>query len=125
MAVANEQRVMVVDDDGLWREVVATVLEGQGFEVVTAANGLEALWRLRRGGAAPDLVLLDLSMPVLSGWQFRAEQLRDPALRDIPVLVVSGDDLGRTRADGYLRKPCDPDDLVAAVRGLLPLRAAA
>jgi CheY-like chemotaxis protein len=122
---ANERMALVVDDDGMWREVVAAVLEAEGFDVVTAANGLEALWRLRRGGLRPDLVVLDLSMPVLSGWQFRAEQLRDPRLRDIPVVVVSGDDLGRTRADAYLAKPCAPDDLLEAVRGLVEVRAAA
>jgi CheY-like chemotaxis protein len=117
--------VMVVDDDAAWRDVVSELLSLEGVEALTASNGLEALRRLRRLPVPPDAIVLDLSMPLLSGWQFREEQLRDPSLRDIPVVVVSGDELGRTRADRYLRKPCSPDELLGALRELAPLRCAA
>lgn len=121
----NQGLVLVVDDDASWREVVVQLLALEGVPAVTASNGLEALHMLRRRHIRPDAIVLDLSMPLLSGWQFRDEQLRDPSLRDIPVVVVSGDDLGRTRADRYLRKPCSPDDLVGALRSLAPQRCAA
>jgi CheY-like chemotaxis protein len=117
--------VLVVDDDAAWREVVVELLALEGVPALAAANGLEALRRLRRLSQPPDAIVLDLSMPVLSGWQFRAEQLRDPALREVPVIVCSGDELGRTRADRYLRKPCSPDELIDAVRSLAQLRRAA
>ena len=126
MAMDDEQGVvLVVDDDPSWREVVVELLALEGVTAVTASNGLEALRRLRRQRLRPDAIVLDLSMPLLSGWQFREEQLRDPALRDIPVVVVSADDLGRLRPDRYLRKPCAPDDLLEALRSLAPLRCAA
>jgi CheY-like chemotaxis protein len=118
MADRAQVTVLVVDDDASWREVMVELFEIEGIEATSAANGIEALWKLRRRRLRPDAIVLDLSMPLLSGWQFRDEQLRDPALRDIPVVVVSGDDLGRTRADRYLRKPCSPDELVAVVRSL-------
>ena len=125
MAMNEGGGVLVVDDDASWREVVVALLALEGIAAVTASNGLEALRTLRRRRIRPDAIVLDLSMPLLSGWQFRDEQLRDPSLRDIPVVVVSGDDLGRTHADRYLRKPCSPDDLLDAVRSLAPLRCAA
>ena len=90
----------------------------EGIAATTAADGREALSRLRRGEPHPAAIVLDLSMPVMTGWEFRDAQLRDPALANIPVAVVSGDELGRTAADRYLRKPCDPDELVDVVREL-------
>jgi CheY-like chemotaxis protein len=125
MATGGLGCVLVVDDDAAWREVVVELLALDGVEAVGAGNGLEALRRLRRERLRPDAIVLDLSMPVLSGWQFRDEQLRDPTLRDIPVVVCSGDDLGRTGADRYLRKPCSPDDLLDALRSMAQLRRAA
>jgi CheY-like chemotaxis protein len=125
MAMNEDGVVLVVDDDASWREVVVQLLALEGVTAATASNGLEALRALRRGRTRPDAIVLDLSMPLLSGWQFRDEQLRDPSLRDIPVVVVSGDELGRTRADRYLRKPCSPDELLGALRSLAPLRCAA
>jgi CheY-like chemotaxis protein len=65
------------------------LLGGGGYAVAAAADGAEALEALRRA-APPDLILLDLMMPVLDGWHFRREQLRDPALPAVPVAVVSG-----------------------------------
>jgi CheY-like chemotaxis protein len=117
--------VLVVDDDAAWRDVVSELLALEGVEARTASNGLEALRRLRRQRLRPDAIVLDLSMPLLSGWQFRDEQLSDPSLRDIPVVIVSGDDLGHTPADRYLRKPCSPEDLIGALRELVPARCAA
>jgi|SRR5579871_854269 len=81
-------RLLLVEDDAAIRESLAEALEQEEFEVLTAANGREALTLLREG-PRPSAILLDLMMPVMDGWDFRHEQLQDPALRNIPVLVIS------------------------------------
>ena len=83
--------VLVVDDDEDLRTIIQDVLEDQGFAVATAANGREALDMLLRGEAAPALILLDLTMPVMDGWAFRREQRQVPRLAQIPVVLFSGD----------------------------------
>lgn len=120
VAAAREPtRVLVVDDDPLWREAVSLVLGIEGMDVDAAANGADALRRLRRG-PPPDVVLTDLAMPVMSGWQLRAALLRDPVLAALPVVVVSGEDDTRlVRADRCLRKGCDPDELLEAIRAVV------
>ena len=107
--------VMVVEDDASIRDLVIEVLAQEGFAAVGAGNGDEALRRLRQGEFRPSLILLDLMMPVMDGWQFREQQLRDPALAGIPVVVTSAlaDDV--VDADGFCRKPFDWDALVGAV----------
>jgi CheY-like chemotaxis protein len=84
--VETRATILVIHDD--IREALATVLDEAGFRVMTAANGREALERLRED-PQPDVVLLDLMMPEMDGYQFRAEQQRDPALRAIPTLIFS------------------------------------
>ena len=81
-------RLLIVDDDDAIRESLGEALAEDGFEVVLAANGREAL-DLLRSNPRPSALLLDLMMPVMNGWEFRREQLNDPLLRDIPVLVIS------------------------------------
>jgi Asp-tRNA(Asn)/Glu-tRNA(Gln) amidotransferase A subunit family amidase len=75
----------VVDDNDDLRESLAVVLELLGCEVATAPDGVEALRTLRGASELPCLIVLDLMMPVMNGWEFRAQQLRDPALRGVPV----------------------------------------
>ena len=111
---------MVVDDEPLLREMVADVLQSEGYQVVEAANGREALWQLRQGGVRPDLIVLDLMMPVMTGWEFRDEQLRDVCLAAIPVLVVSGSSMGAVRADCRLAKPYTIEALLDAVLACAP-----
>lgn len=111
--------ILVVEDDQDVRESTAMILEAAGYRVVVAAHGEEALHRLRSSRPCC-LILLDLYMPVMNGWAFRAEQLRDATLASIPVVVVSADgavaqraaDLG---AAGYVGKPIDFDRLLAVV----------
>jgi len=81
--------VLVVEDDPDIREVMAEILEDAGFAVLEAANGREALEAIRAGPRVA-LIFLDLMMPVMDGWAFRAEQLADPSIRDIPIVVLSG-----------------------------------
>jgi len=110
--------VMVVDDDEDWRELVVQFLSEAGFEAIGARHGLEALSRISGGELTPDLILLDLEMPVMSGWEFRREQLRDPVLAGVPVLVASSADPGELAVDGYLPKPYAAADLLRAIAGL-------
>lgn len=104
---------MVVEDDHLIREAIAEALDEEGFEVIEAANGREALDKLHSEQAS--LVLLDLMMPVMDGWQFREEQLQDPELSTIPVVVLSAVQDERVPADRHFSKPCDLDDLLDTV----------
>jgi CheY-like chemotaxis protein len=85
--VETRATILVDDDDDDIREVLA-VLDEAGFRVMTAAHGREALEHLRED-PQPDVILLDLMMPEMDGYQFRAEQQRDPALRAIPTLIVT------------------------------------
>src|SRR5512138_2541112 len=85
---ARRPTVLVVDDDESVRESLALALELEGYMVLRAAHGIDALLVLRTG-IRPDVILLDLEMPVMPGWEFRERQLADPALADIPVVIVS------------------------------------
>jgi CheY-like chemotaxis protein len=111
--------ILVVDDDEDTRKTLRMVLEAAGYEVCEARDGARALESLRKG-MRPGLILLDLMMPVVNGWEFREQQLADPALADIPVVVLSAyGDVQRTEtieADAYLGKPLALNTLLSAVR---------
>lgn len=116
--MTTERRaVMVVDDDADVRDTVCDVLVTQGYEVVPAANGQEALDILRARSHGIGLIVLDLMMPVLDGWQFREIQVADAELGRIPVIVVTAS--GRVEGlDGgvkVLKKPLSFAQLLAAV----------
>lgn len=96
---------MVVEDDMDIRRGIALALALEGYEVVEAADGREALQKLREC-APPAAIFLDLKMPGMNGWQFRDEQRRDPELAKIPVIVVSAETPGDSvPADSYVAKP--------------------
>lgn len=100
-------RILVVDDDVDLRESLAEALVDAGHEAITARDGREALERLHDSSAF-DLVVLDLMMPVMTGWEFRSAQLAEPSLADIPVVVMTAAaDTGKSpiTAAAYLRKP--------------------
>lgn len=110
-------RVLLIDDDPDIRDAVTEVLAYEGHEVVTASEGEQGLVRCRQ--VRPDLVLLDLMMPGMNGWDFLRTIRRDPALGDLQVVVVSA--LGRLPelpVHGFLPKPFGLDALVAMVRRL-------
>jgi CheY-like chemotaxis protein len=81
--------ILVVDDHYEIRVALAELLEDEGYQVITAAHGQEALALLRRGTVRPNLIVLDLMMPIMDGWTFREIQASDPALQAIPVVVIS------------------------------------
>jgi two-component system chemotaxis response regulator CheY len=112
--------VMVVEDDPDCLEVVAHALALDGYAVMTAVDGRDAL-RALEAGPAPDLILLDLMLPVMDGWQFLEEQRARPALAGIPVVLLSGERALRRRASelgvaGAIPKPIELDELVSTVR---------
>jgi CheY-like chemotaxis protein len=104
--------VLLVEDDEDIRSSIAEVLADEGFDVVGAADGDEALRYLRAAAELPRLILLDLMMPVMDGWAFRAAQLDDERLAKIPVVILSAAaDVRRhaaqLRVNEYLVKPLD------------------
>lgn len=115
----TDASVLVVEDDADIRTALADVLEEEGYDVRVAANGQEGLTELRRE-PRPRLVLLDLMMPVLNGWQFRKAQLDEPALAEIPVVIVSADATAGSEASNigaaaFLQKPVELDELLNTV----------
>ncbi len=117
--------ILVVDDQTALRQLTADLLSCSGYDVVQAGHGREAIAKLSEH--SPDLVVLDLNMPVMDGWQFRAEQLRlpDGHLTAIPVLVLTGEDrsddqIGTLKAVGFIKKPFDADELLNAIQTALP-----
>jgi CheY-like chemotaxis protein len=109
--------VLVVEDDPDLRESVCTVLDDAGYTSWPAENGEIALDRARE--ERPCVILLDLMMPIMNGWEFRSEQLRDPKLSSIPVVIMTADgraaDKARTLHADYLRKPIHLDALLELV----------
>src|SRR4051794_19279392 len=89
--MTEEHHILLIEDDGDTRDAMTLVLEGVGYKVESVTNGQEALDQLRAAAPPPCLILLDLMMPVMDGWQFRDEQQRDNSLSTIPVIVVSAD----------------------------------
>jgi CheY-like chemotaxis protein len=121
---AGRRRILIVEDDVDLRETLAETLADAGHEVVTAVDGADGLARMR--ALRPDVVVLDLVMPGMDGWQFRIEQKRDPALADTPVIAVSASNSAAAAAvdaDLYLRKPFAVRDLADAVDRLITVRA--
>jgi CheY-like chemotaxis protein len=114
-AVPSAKTVLVVDDDFDVRNVMTILLRAEGYEVVTATNGQEALECLRRG-TWPDLILLDLMMPVMDGWRFLQIQQQDPTLAHMPVIVITA---ARNRAPPGIpcfEKPVSFDRLMETIR---------
>jgi CheY-like chemotaxis protein len=115
--------ILLVEDDVDIRIDLADILRTEGYEVATVANGQEALDWLHNHGNQASLILLDLMMPVMNGWDFRARQLEEPDLGAIPVVLLSGaGDVARhanaLKTAGYLIKPLRLDSLLRIVSRL-------
>ncbi len=110
-------RVLIIEDDPEFRDAMSVFLELEGYDVACAANGRAGLTEAR--AHRPDVILLDLMMPVLDGYGFRAEQKADASLAGIPVVVVSA--LAERRdidASAFVPKPCDLDAVLGVVSRL-------
>lgn len=122
--MTGRRRVVVIEDDEDIRELVVQLLFDVGFEAVGFPDGRAALEALRRPGLLPAVILLDLEMPRMTGWEFRREQLADPVLAHVPVVVASSADRRGIQADAFLEKPYEISEL-CGVLALLSLRASA
>jgi two-component system, chemotaxis family, chemotaxis protein CheY len=123
---ADSSTVLVVDDDPDILDALSEILEGEGFVVRRAKNGKEALERLVP--EPPQLVLLDLMMPVMDGWEFAQRMRLVPGARGVPIIVLSADRNVGTKARelgaaGHLAKPFELNDLLNLVRTTLPAHA--
>jgi DNA-binding response OmpR family regulator len=117
-------RILVVDDDPVILRLIEVNLDLEGFEVVTADRGEDAIAQARRGPF--DLILLDLMMPEMSGWEIAESLQQDQATKGIPLVFLSArtQDEDRKRGEelgvaGYVTKPFDPADLVSTIRKLV------
>ena len=115
--------ILIVDDDLDTGEAMSELLAYQGFDVALAPDGERALEALRRAETLPDVILLDLMMPVMNGWQFRKALLDDPQLAAVPVIVVtaswaSDSQLSQLRAAALFRKPVDAGTLVRKINSI-------
>ncbi len=110
------ETVLLVEDDEDGRDAIADVLRTYGYTVVTAANGSQALDRLRECTTLPRVILIDLRMPVMDGWAFRIEQRKEPAWASIPVIALSGGgDIQSFDAAAHLMKPVQITPLIETV----------
>ena len=117
------KRILVVDDDPDILDALSEILEVEGYQVHRARNGREALQRMDEGTSAPDLILLDLMMPVMDGWEFA--RMLGPHRR-APIVVLSADRNVGPKAQeigaiGWLAKPFELGDLLSLVRRSVPL----
>jgi CheY-like chemotaxis protein len=115
--------VLVIEDDSIQREGLAALLRQQGFTVLTAENGRDAMNRLSSG--TPDLILLDMQMPGWDSWWFLEQRKRLAALASVPVIITTalavagGDWASSLGAAGLLRKPFEVEPLLAEIRRCL------
>jgi CheY-like chemotaxis protein len=123
---SRRERILVVDDDVDVRNAIASLLEDEGFQVACCGDGRRA-WELLHLGPPPDLMILDLMLPGMDGWQLRTQQRADPDLRHIPVLAISADGSPKAaaiHADAFLAKPVSAEILLHAVERILAERVA-
>jgi len=118
MDALRRREVLLVEDDHNIREALLDALAAEGYRVHCASNGREALSALQ--SCTPRVILLDLMMPVMDGWQFRTEQQRDPSIARIPVVVISADHrvkdkISNLAVDEFLAKPFELETLLLTV----------
>jgi two-component system, cell cycle response regulator DivK len=125
---SDRPRVLLVDDYPDAREMYAEYLDFSGFEVIEAANGMEALQRA--ADTQPDIVLMDLSLPVMDGWEATRRLKADKRTEHIPVVALTGHALAgisegakKAGCDAFVTKPCLPEDLVKEIRKVLDQHA--
>ena len=119
--MSDKRRILCIEDEPDMIDLIRLILERKGFEVLGAVGGQEGLGAIRR--EKPDLVLLDLMMPDIDGWEVYRQMKADEEIKDIPVVVVTAKaqsidkvlGLHIAKVDDYVTKPCGPGDLLEAV----------
>jgi len=117
----SAHEVLLVDDDLSTREALTDLLHDRGYSVTAAADGREALNYLR-DASPPGIIILDLMMPVMDGWQFLEHQWHDPMLLEIPVIVVTATPPYYLRATAILRKPIQFESLLEMIDRFLSVK---
>ena len=127
---ATRPRVLLVDDYPDAREMYGEYLKFTGFDVIEASNGVEAVERAL--DTAPDIILMDLSLPIMDGWEATRRLKADARTANIPVVALTGHALSgmsegaeRAGCDAFVTKPCLPEDLVKQIRLVLGAKATA
>lgn len=122
--MSQKSKVLIVDDEPLNVDYLEQALEDSNYQIIVATNGREALDKIKRD--QPDLVLLDLMMPILDGFEVLAQVKADQVLRDIPVIIVSASNDSKSvvrgikqGAEDYITKPIDADHLVKKLKEYL------
>ena len=116
--VNQPPKLLVVEDDEGARTALGDILDLEGYEVALSSNGQEALDYLR-SKPLPDLIILDLQMPVMNGWQFRREQKKNPRFASVPVIVVTAfQSAGDIKVAAIVHKPIDIQRLLSVVHQL-------
>jgi len=120
MSVTPKHTILLVEDDPDIKEFLSLLLQSEGYKVDAVNNGKEALNHLD-SNPHPNVILLDLMMPVMNGWEFRALQKADPKIAKIPVVVISADNRVEQKADaidadGFIKKPIEMDQLVDTIK---------
>ena len=120
----NGKTVLLVEDNEDNRIVYSTILKHYGYRVVEALNGEEGIARAR--SEKPDVILMDISIPIIDGWEATQVLKHDPATQNIPIIALTAHALASDRekamevgCDGYLAKPCEPRAVVAEVQRFL------
>lgn len=113
------KRILIVEDDTSIRELLIELLESEGYSVSSAVNGLEGLKQLQNQNY-PNLILIDLMMPVMDGYSFRAEQLKNQTWAEIPTVVMSAEANAKEKLKNYnitafLSKPVELDTILQTV----------
>jgi CheY-like chemotaxis protein len=126
----DRPRVLVVDDYPDAREMYAEYLQYSGFDVIEATNGMEAL--ARAADSRPDIILMDLSLPVMDGWEATKRLKANKATAAIPIVALTGHALAgilegakQAGCDAFVTKPCLPEDLVKEIRKVLGAQSTA
>ena len=120
----SKVKVLIVDDEPFNIDVLEQALDGTDYQVMRASNGQEALGKIH--SEQPDLILLDLMMPIVDGFQVLAKVKDDPMLRDIPIIIVSAEHDSKSivkgikqGAEDYLTKPIDTAQFLKKVKEFL------
>jgi CheY-like chemotaxis protein len=114
----NSKHVLIIEDDQAVRDTIQEVLEIQGYQVIAAANGKEGAELLKTSSPRPSVILLDLMMPVMNGWQFLDFQRSDPSLRNIPIVVCSAykETAKAVKPNAFIEKPVQFNALLGAIK---------